>query len=230
MRMSELVRESGVPLATVKYYLREGLLMPGEPVSATRAEYREAHLHRLRLIRALAGIGLPIPRIRAVLRLIDASDGSSGASEATGTVLLDRLGAAIAELPPYVESDGGWPRAEAALAELGRDCDPVEPAVAQLERALAAAEAVGMPPSPELLQGYWTQVGELARLELAGMPRDPEAAIEYAVLGTALYEPVLAALRRLAYRDLAAELLDDDASRGERSDGECPDEPKGEQR
>ena len=30
---------SGVPLATVKYYLREGLLMPGASIGATQADY-----------------------------------------------------------------------------------------------------------------------------------------------------------------------------------------------
>ncbi len=37
------------------------------------------------------------------------------------------------------------------------------------------------------------------------MPTDSaESAIEYAVLGTAIYEPVLAALRRLAHQDIGA--------------------------
>jgi len=38
MRISELVERTGVPLATVKFYLRQGMLPPGEAVSATRAE------------------------------------------------------------------------------------------------------------------------------------------------------------------------------------------------
>ncbi len=52
MRISELVARSGVPLATVKYYLREGLLMPGETTSATQARYDEQHVRRLALVRA----------------------------------------------------------------------------------------------------------------------------------------------------------------------------------
>ncbi len=39
MLMAELSRRSGVPVATVKYYLREGLLPSGVTTSATRAEY-----------------------------------------------------------------------------------------------------------------------------------------------------------------------------------------------
>ena len=37
MRISELARRSGLPVATVKYYLREGLLPAGEPTAATQA-------------------------------------------------------------------------------------------------------------------------------------------------------------------------------------------------
>jgi DNA-binding transcriptional MerR regulator len=57
MLMAELSRSSGVPVATIKYYLREGLLPPGAATSATRAEYDEAHLRRLRLTRALEDPG-----------------------------------------------------------------------------------------------------------------------------------------------------------------------------
>ncbi|MEP6649003.1 MAG: MerR family transcriptional regulator, partial [Lapillicoccus sp.] len=53
MRLAELCAATGVPAATVKYYLREGLLPPGERVSATRADYGPPHVERLRLIRAL---------------------------------------------------------------------------------------------------------------------------------------------------------------------------------
>ena len=53
MRLAELCAATGVPSATVKYYLREGLLPAGEWVSATRAEYGPEHVERLRLIRAL---------------------------------------------------------------------------------------------------------------------------------------------------------------------------------
>ncbi|MFI8354714.1 MerR family transcriptional regulator [Streptomyces cyaneofuscatus] len=52
MRLAELSERSGVPTATVKYYLREGLLPAGRRVSATQAEYDEGHLRRLRLVRA----------------------------------------------------------------------------------------------------------------------------------------------------------------------------------
>ena len=57
MRISELSRESGVPVATIKFYLRERLLPDGVLTSATQAQYDETHVARLRLVRALIGPG-----------------------------------------------------------------------------------------------------------------------------------------------------------------------------
>ncbi len=64
MRISELAARTGVPLATVKYYLREGLLMPGHATSATQAQYDDSHVRRLGLVRALAAQGSRSTRSR----------------------------------------------------------------------------------------------------------------------------------------------------------------------
>ena len=53
VRISELSAQTAVPVATLKYYLREGVLQPGEARSATNAEYGAAHVDRVKLIRAL---------------------------------------------------------------------------------------------------------------------------------------------------------------------------------
>ena len=53
MRISELSRRSGVPVATIKYYRREGLLPEGRALNPTTVEYDEEHIQRLRLIRSL---------------------------------------------------------------------------------------------------------------------------------------------------------------------------------
>lgn len=197
MRISSLAERSGVPLATVKYYLREGLLPPGRATSATQAQYDEGHLHRLALIRALTDVvGLSVARTRTVVDLIDSSPDD----------LFATLGRAVAALPPYVEEhEEGHPRARAAIEALGWVYDPSYPAVAQLERALAAAESVGMPIEEQRLLGYGEHVRAIARIDIAGVPRDdPGAAVEHAVLGTAIVEPVLAALRRLAHQDVSS--------------------------
>ncbi|MGO4200746.1 MerR family transcriptional regulator [Rhodococcus sp. TAF43] len=199
MRVSELVSASGVPLATVKYYLREGLLMPGEASSATQAEYGEQHVRRLALIKALAGVGLPLGKIRTVVRLVD---------QPADTVF-DTVGRALAALPPYpvesAEQSNDYLRARAVLERLGQVYEPSYPAVAQLDRALAAAEDVGIPMTDERLDAYGRHIRGIAEVDLELMPTDSvESAVEYAVLGTAIYEPVLAALRRLAHQDIGA--------------------------
>lgn len=201
MRISELVRRTGIPLATIKYYLREGLLMPGHATSATQAEYGEEHIRRLGLIRALIEVaGLPVQKAGVVIGLIEHPDGG----------LFETLGRAIGALPPYVEvpDDADFPRARAALEKLGQVYDPRFTAVAQLERALEAVEAAGVPMDDERLTVYGRHLHELAEFDVARVPRSsPDDAIAYSVLGTALYEPVIAALRRLAHQDLASRML-----------------------
>src|SRR4051794_19339331 len=95
VRISELAERTGVPLATIKFYLREGLLMPGTAVSATRSEYDETHVRRVTIARALTEtVGLSVQKAREVFRLIDEPEDG----------LFDTLGRAIELLPPTAES------------------------------------------------------------------------------------------------------------------------------
>jgi len=201
MRISALAAATGLPVATVKFYLREGLLHPGVATSATQATYDESHVRRLRLIRALTGaVGLSVQQARTILHLVDDP----------GDDLYATLGRAVSALPPEVDVAASgddpdpYPRARAALEALGQVYDPRFAAVAQLEAALAATEAAGMPISDERLREYGRRMHEVAAYDLERMPQEPHAAVEYTVLGTALYEPVLLALRRLAHQDVAA--------------------------
>ncbi|MFJ3407885.1 MerR family transcriptional regulator [Promicromonospora sp. NPDC090134] len=205
MLISELVRRADVPLATVKFYIREGMLPPGRTTSATRADYDELHLERLRLIRSLTIVaGLPLSRAKRILDIVDQPEGS----------LYRMLGMAIDALansqPADPDSDRRYPRAEAALAALGpayNASDERMTAFAQLDSALLAVEEVGMPVDAARLRLYGDHVMAIARTEMDGMPAgDPRAAVQYAVLGTALYEPVLAAIRRLAHQNLAVDV------------------------
>ncbi|MDQ0895270.1 MerR family transcriptional regulator [Agromyces ramosus] len=204
MRMSALAEAAGLPVATVKFYLREGLLHPGVATSATQANYDDGHLRRLRLVRALTGsVGLSVQQARAVLELVDDP----------GDDLYATLGRAVSALPPAAapprDDADPYPRARAALDALGQVYDPDFAAVGQLEGALAAAEAAGMPITPERLAHYGRALTEIADYDLERMPQEPHAAVEYTVLGTALYEPVLLALRRLAHQDAAVRRLRD---------------------
>jgi len=203
MRISALAATAGLPVATVKFYLREGLLHSGLASSATQASYDESHVRRLRLIRALTGaVGLSVQQARTILDLVDEP----------GDDLYATLGRAVSALPPAAAEPAGdeasaddpYPRARRALETLGQVYDPRFAAVAQLESALEAAESAGLPLSHDRLLAYGRSLREIAAYDLERMPQGAREAVEYTVLGTALYEPVLLALRRLAHQDIAA--------------------------
>ena len=72
MKISELARRGGIPIHTLKYYIREGLLPAGRTTAVNQADYGDFHLRRLRFIRALTGAGgLSIPATREILAAID---------------------------------------------------------------------------------------------------------------------------------------------------------------
>lgn len=192
---------SGVPIATIKYYLREGLLPPGERVSATQAQYGEEHLRRLGLARALIQVGqVPVATARAVL-------------QAVGDSTLDlnqQLGAAVCALPPVVQADQQAElvpevvrrRSEELLAALGWGSPPEDdPAYTSLVSAIAALDGLGYPCEVAQLLPYGRLAGELAvsDLDLLAEFDGPTTQLEAAVALTVLYEPVLLSLRRLAH-------------------------------
>jgi DNA-binding transcriptional MerR regulator len=195
MRISELSRSSGVPVATIKYYLRERLVPAGRPTGATQAQYGPEHLERLRLIKALTEVGrLPLAAVRSVLEIVDAG------AEATAAA----VGTAHDALPPAVPESAGPPaRALDVVTALGWAVNPHSSSLRQLDVALAALDDVGLAPSDEHLAAYAAAALEVARIDVADVPADsPQEAVRYVVVGTVLYEPVLLALRRLAQQHL----------------------------
>ena len=190
VRISDLAREAGVPVATVKYYLREGLLHEGELTSATQARYDDAHLARLRLVRSLVGPGgLSIATARDVLAAIDHPPAEA----------VDLLGVAAAavrrptQVRPHPEVHAlmerwGWPVHEKECAEHQVLAD-----------ALDALDGAGFVPPEGVIDVYARAMDDVAAAELANVPRDSvAAAVRYVVLGVVLQEPVLLALRRMA--------------------------------
>lgn len=200
MRISELSRVTGVPVATVKYYLREGLIPPGTATAATQAQYDDGHVSRLRLVRALLQVGgLSVAATREVLAAIDSREGS----------LHEVLGAAHSALPPQVADDREPTRARELMDAWGWRVHPDAPALRQLEQALAALADVGAPAAEERLTRYADAAHRIAEADVAGVPTtSPDEAATTVVIGTVLWEPVLLALRRLAQEAVSAEALD----------------------
>lgn len=188
MRMSELSRRSGVPVATIKYYLREGLLPPGERTSRTQASYDESHVERLALVRALVeSAGLSLARTRQVLAAVD-----------TPQSMVDLL-AGVTEAS--CDDVGGRGRARALVDRLGWSEVPESgDAMGRLEEALAALEVAGLELPDGQLDRVGALMGEVAALEVDGIPADdPAAAARYVLVGTALVAPVLQALREVGH-------------------------------
>jgi DNA-binding transcriptional MerR regulator len=197
MRISELSRASGVPIPTIKFYLREHLLPQGTPTARTQADYDEGHLRRLRLIQALTEIGgVRLRDVRTVLQAID--DQALGTHELLGTVH-HALGPHLDGEPSHDEV-----RAIAAvdrfLAGLGWHVSQQAPARRALARALATLWRMGRDADAAVFEPYARVADELAAGEVATVSPTasrPEA-VEGAVVGTVVFEAALVALRRLA--------------------------------
>lgn len=208
MRLAELSERSGVSTATIKYYLREGLLAPGRQVNATTAEYDEEHLRRLRLVRAMIQVGrLPVATVREVLGHVD--------DDSLGPTI--RLGAALWALPQVPEPDAEDEHVQAAHREVGALLDrlgwenakqltTLSPAYRSLVVAVAAFRRLGHDWGAEQLAPYAELMHRTAVLDLDNLETLPAGAerVEFAVLGAILNEPALQALHRLAQEEESA--------------------------
>ncbi|MFJ3717702.1 MerR family transcriptional regulator [Streptomyces sp. NPDC090057] len=208
MRLAELSERSGVSTATIKYYLREGLLTPGRQINATTAEYDEEHLRRLRLVRAMIQVGrIPVATVREVLGHVD--------DDSLGRTI--RLGAALWALPQVPDPDEEDEAVRAAHEEVGalldrlgwgnaRRLTTISPAYRSLVVAVAAFRRLGYDWGAEQLAPYAELMHRTAVLDLDNMEAHPSEAerVEFAVLGAILNEPVLRALHRLAQEEESA--------------------------
>lgn len=200
MWMAELSARSGCSVATIKYYLREGLVPPGEATGATRARYDESHVRRLRLIRALTEVaGLKLDTVRQVL---DDMAGATSWHQAVGSAHT-RL--AVTDAPAATED--AHRRVDALLERQQWQLDPASPQRELLARSLDALASLSHPVSDDLLDLYADALRPVAAHEVAAVRSpDPEASAEAAVVGTILQEPVLLAVRRIAQENASREL------------------------
>jgi DNA-binding transcriptional MerR regulator len=198
VRIAELSRSSGVSIATIKYYLREGLLPPGITTAPNQADYSDTHVHRLRLIRTLVDVGrLSVSSVRAVIAAIDGRKLS----------LHDTLGVAVDALPPMPQRSLPEPDLQLALTDvseyigrlgwIGSDTSPARYALAQ---ALVSLRRLGRDCGPEVFDLYARHADQIATREIASLSayEDRARTVEEAVVGTVVFEAALTALRRLA--------------------------------
>ena len=196
MRISDLSRESGVSIPTIKYYLREGLLPPGLATARNQATYDDVQLRRLRLIRILVEVGgLSLDAVRRVLDALAEPDVPLHETLAAAHTALRRDAPAAGEEVVRTRAE-----TDAWLATLGWNLTGSNPARDDLAAALLALRDLGWAVGPEVFSRYAQHADALADAELAYVEaqREPAAAVETTVIGTVVFERALVALRRLA--------------------------------
>ncbi|MFF3432092.1 MerR family transcriptional regulator [Streptomyces sp. NPDC002602] len=206
MKISELSRRTGVPVASIKYFLRQGLLPAGRATAATLAEYGEEHAQRLRLIKALTTLGgLTIAATRDVLGAVDQAESSEGALGAISYALpVPVAGRRPAGHEEEAEADtAAGAEVTELLAALNWQAPDTSPHVKGLTAALEELRRLDAQYAPGELAAYARLAESVARLDLeraAGLD-DPVALAERAVIVFAICAPVFELLRRLAQED-----------------------------
>jgi DNA-binding transcriptional MerR regulator len=209
MRMQELSAASGVPVATIKFYLRERLLPAGERTQPNQSRYGDAHLRRIRLIRALIEVGgLSVAGARGVIAVLDLP----------GQNVHNVLGLAqYAMAPPIAAPDTDEFRA--ARGRVDETVDRLGWHVSQ-ENAGRNGAALVLSTMAELhqhrlidiLEPYARAAETAATADLdavgaAGADGDRDAMVETAVIGMVVGESLLLHLRRMAEEHVSAQRL-----------------------
>ncbi|WP_328624164.1 MerR family transcriptional regulator [Streptomyces sp. NBC_00353] len=155
--IGELAEQAGVTVKTVRFYSDRGLLPEASRSAGGHRRYGPDALERLRLIRSLRTLDLPVPEVG---RVLDHGDGLADALEDAIDGQLRELGSQLTALR--------W--REAAL-QLIRDC----PAEERADR-LRLVGRVSAPPSTAPLARFWR-----GALPVRLSPRLVSSILEYAV-------------------------------------------------
>jgi len=206
VKVSELSAATGVTVPTIKYYLREGLLAPGESTSANQASYSETHVQRLRLIRALIDVGnLSVATARTVLEAIDTPD-------LPLTWVFGVAQYAISDVSLYAPIPGptaGTAKVDAFIADSGWHVSPDNPGRAGAARVLDSYESAGHPELAHIWDGYARGAELIAAADLQSVAAQTEvsAMAETVVVGTILGDALLSSLRRMAQEHMSNQLF-----------------------
>lgn len=208
MKISEASVQAGVSIPTFKYYLREGLVQPGERLSTNQTAYDDTHVQRVRLVRALIETGgLSIAAAKRVLATLDSGTPLAYTFEAAQHALAVGGAGAVAAQPDSLARIG------ALTASHAWAVTPENPGANVAARALDALAAIGFTPSDEYLDAYASAASTIAHADLTALTTRsrPELIAELMVVGTVLGDALIAGLRRLAQENATADLFPADA-------------------
>jgi DNA-binding transcriptional MerR regulator len=203
--MTELSERAGVPIPTIRYYIREGLLPPGNLTSPNQATYGDAHVHRLTLIRALVEVGeMPIAAVGRLFDHLQEKDADEYVTLGLTQYALVRASASESALDDQEAAE-----VQDLLDRLGWLVNDHHPARATLAAAVRTLRRLGQTDVLGLLEQYAAAAHDLAESEVGvvldrdGLDSRAEAVVSIGVLGDA----ALAALRRLAEEDVMTRAL-----------------------
>lgn len=192
MKMAKLSETTGVPVATIKFYIRAGLLQGGERSLPNQADYGDAHVQRLRLIRGLIEVGgLTVAASQRVIEAIDSDIPLAETFEIAQQTVSDELDQSSLD-----------PAALSRIDELlsGWHYHSANPGRLAAARVLTTFEAVGQQDE----RGWFKRYAEAALLAAEAdvdeleTRHGREAQAETVVIGTVLGDALFAALRRAA--------------------------------
>ena len=126
--IGEASRQSGVPIETIRYYEREGIVPKPERASNGRRVYSDQEIGRLRFIRRCRDLGFQIADAKTLMAFSEGSNTDCADVEQVGTTHLANIREKISELK----------RMEAALAELIANCKSGSTQCPMLERLKAS--------------------------------------------------------------------------------------------
>lgn len=208
MRIAELSKRSGVPVPTIKYYLREGLLPSGALTRPNQATYGPDHLRRLRMIRALIEVGgVSVTAIGNVLAAIDGPE----------LPTFELMGAVAGSLdkPQTQSEDDEWASAraevDAALRRRGWEVDYRTSAMDTLIAVVVRMTQLGYGTwASEALDTYLDAAEAVAELDVEHALRASGRAemVDGVAVMTVLGEAALSAARRIAHIHVSADRLD----------------------
>lgn len=197
MRISDLSRHTGVPVATIKFYLREGLLPPGTPTARNQAQYNGGHRRQLSMIRALTSLGqLELSAVRELLKAIaDGRQQLQDLFEIVNRALFPADSANDLEEIPAERA-----KVDALLDSLQWSVGESAPGRATLAQVLAAMDRLGCGEGVEFFEAYAEAAEQLVNRELDLLPdHNDNSERAAAVVRAILLEVANTAIRRLAY-------------------------------
>ena len=89
LTISDLAERSGLPISTIRYYVRERLLPAGQRLSQTRVQYNGEHLRALEMIKSRRAAGVPLAEIRSRATHVTDIPSDSAIAEARRNDVLD---------------------------------------------------------------------------------------------------------------------------------------------